>query len=184
MTPTPGAKRPRPVLGLVVAAMVVFALLCAPAALVGWRVLDLAPHVDDGALDAARAEADALATVARAVEGLRGLARQIRHAPAGSAGEPARQRAVSRFRVLSSDPAWRAGLPAAFGTALDDARAAVDRLAAHRNAQTPWTTLIADRLRTLDRFATAPQDEAATPRARQLGRLSETLTHGSAEAGR
>ncbi|SDE17429.1 hypothetical protein [Rhodospira trueperi] len=168
--------RPRPLLGLVAAVLAGLVLLAVPATLAGWRLLALDARAGAETLEAARADAETLGTVARAVEGARGLGRQIRFAPAGAAGAAARQRAALLLRVLSEDPAWRADLPASFGAALDQARAAADLLTQQRDTQSPWPTLIADRLRALSLFADDPGQDSATPRARALGRLHQTLS--------
>jgi hypothetical protein len=167
---------PRPLLGFVAAVLAGLVLLAVPAGLVGWRLMVLDDRAGAQALETARSEAEALGTVVRAVEGARGLGRQIRFAPAGDAGDAARRRAALVLRVLTGDPAWRADLPASFGVALDEARAAADRLTLMRDTRSPWPILIADRLRALSLFADDPGQDSATPRARALGRLHQTLS--------
>jgi len=122
-------------------------LLAAPVGLVGWRLMET--REAPSALDLSRQTALNRVTIARAVEGLRGLARQIRYAPAGPAGADARRQALTRLRALGADPAWRAAVSPAFADALDEAQVAAMELSAKSASQTPWKTIIAD---TLDRL--------------------------------
>ncbi|MBB4285585.1 hypothetical protein [Roseospira goensis] len=176
-----GAPSPRPGLGLAVLAIAAALLLAAPAGLVTWRLTGM--QTDAAALETAREDARALAAVARAIEGLRGLARQIRYAPAGAAGAEARDTAADRLGVLAADPAWRVLAPEAVGTALDEARSAVERLATRRSEREPWPVVISDRLAALERFAAGPDDDSATPRARRLGALLDVLRTASRAQG-
>jgi len=149
-------RHPRPLLGVVGLGLMAALILAAPVGLVGWRLMETrdAPSV----LDLSRQMALNRVTIARAVEGLRGLARQIRHAPAGPAGADARRKALTRLRVLGSDPAWRAAVSPAFADALDEAQMAAMALSAKSASQTPWATIIADALDRIKR-----QTETGTP---------------------
>jgi hypothetical protein len=151
-------------------------LVAAPAGLVGWRLMETDATVST--MESARQTTVDRAVIARAVEGLRGLARQIRFAPAGPGGDEVRRTALARLRVLATDPAWRRDLPASFGTALDSAATTAARLSALRAEQPPWSVRIAG---ALDRLR--PFTRTGTPRSRWLMELHGVLTRaGTASA--
>ncbi|KAA5605842.1 HAMP domain-containing histidine kinase [Roseospira marina] len=164
--------RPRPALAVLTLALIVAALLAGPTTLTVWRIDEARqnPTRMQTAHDTARQDAE----IARAVEGLRGLLRQIRVAPPGAAGTEARRVALSRLRVLASDPMWRADLPPAFGAALDDAVAVAGRLSDQAAAQRPWAAEIASALAQL-----APFTAGDGPRAKALTALHDVLAEAA-----
>ena len=122
--------------------------------------------------------------VVRAIERLRGLARQVRHAPVGEPGEAARRQAWEQMRALGADAGLRAGLSEGQTQALDEALALVSRLATRRADAAPTAILIAQRLERLSRFAAlGPDDAAATPRSRLVARLLAVLQDAAESYG-
>lgn len=170
----------QPVPGLVLIALACAVLLAVPGGLVAWRA-EIA-RTEASHLAQTRDDALALARIARATEGLRGLARQVRHVPAGSAGSRLRHDAAARFLVLAADPDSRARTPPAFGAALDAATEPLDRLVRRRDAAHPWDALITRRLAALETLAASPGDDMAPPRDRHAAALHAVLAQ-AARAG-
>ncbi len=164
----------RPVLGLLLIALLGLVVIAGAVVLVGPR---LAEHRAGVAALPERAEAMArTAEVARVVEGLRGLARQIRHAPTGEVGTQARRQALARLRLVAGDAGLRASLTADEGAALTAAVGSLVALADRRARQRPRAAQIAERIARLDALAAEDRGaSAATPRARLMRSLVTVL---------
>ncbi|MBB4266356.1 hypothetical protein [Roseospira visakhapatnamensis] len=183
--PPPARRRwansgPGLILGLM-AALVLLAMMGA-AVLIETRLRETR-----GALEAVRV-AQAVrgdrSAAARQLDVARAMARQVRHAPTGPAGAESRRTAMVQATVLLGDPILRPWLTPARRADLDQARAALDTLAAARARPGAVDGVtIAARLDALARLAAPPEAPRDSSRASLLRGLHDVLTRAARADG-